>query len=64
MSHNHIDDHFCQTWYIERNFDWLVMYHFHEPVNNDQYQVVAVTFPVGWDWKVVIKFIDRSSTDE
>ncbi len=27
------------------------MYHFYKPVNDDQYQVVAVTFLFGWDWE-------------
>ena len=35
MSHHYVNNYFRQSWSIDGDFDWLIMYHFCEPVNDD-----------------------------
>ena len=35
MSHYYVDNYFRQSWGIGDDFDWLIMHHFCEPVNDD-----------------------------
>ncbi len=53
--HNHIDNHFCLIWCIDHDLDWLIIYYFHKPVDDNQYQVIAITLLVSWAWEAYNK---------
>ena len=35
MLYHYVDNYFRQSWGIDGDLDWLLMYYFHEPVNDD-----------------------------
>ena len=41
LSHYHVNNDLCQAWSIDEILNWLVMNHFYEPVNDDEYWVIA-----------------------
>ena len=46
MSYYHVDDDLCQARSIDGNLDWLVMNHLCEPVDDNEYQVIAIPFSI------------------
>ena len=46
MSYHLVYNYFRWSRSINGDFDWFVVHHFGQPVNNDQNEVVAVAFPV------------------
>ena len=34
--HHHVDYYFCQFWSIDSDFNWFVMYHLDQTVNNNK----------------------------
>ena len=46
MSHYHNDNYFRQPWSIDGDFDWFVVYHFGQAVDNDKNRVIALTLLV------------------
>ena len=44
MSQFHDDDDLYKVLRIDGNLDWFVMNHFCEPINNNKYWVIAVSF--------------------
>ena len=51
MPNYHVYDDFRQSRSINSNFDWLVVYHFSQLVDNDENRVVAIAFPVREQWQ-------------
>ena len=47
VAHNYINNHFYYTKYINRDLNKLIICHFYLPVNDDSYEIIAITFPIG-----------------
>ena len=43
MPHYYVNDDFCKAQGIDDNFDWLVINHFCEPIDNDKDWVITVS---------------------
>ena len=50
MSYHNINNNFCETWGIDGDLYWFIMYHFYEFINNDKYQVIVFAFLISWYW--------------
>ena len=50
MLHYHIDNYICQSWSIDSNFDWFVVYYLGQRVNNNENRVIVITIPVSKEW--------------
>ena len=48
--HQHVNNHLCPSCSINSNFDWLVMHHVGQAINNDKNQVITMVFPVSRKW--------------
>ena len=44
--YHHIYDHFCQFWSVDGDFDWLIVYHLGQLVDNDKNRIVAIALLV------------------
>lgn len=55
VSHYNILDHFYKAGDINGDFNWLVIYYFHELVNNHQDWVISFTFLISRNLKPGIK---------
>ena len=51
MPHYYVNDDLSKAQGIEGDLDWLVMNHLHEPINDDEYKVIAVPFPIRRNWQ-------------
>ena len=46
MPYYHVDNYLSKARSIDGDLEWLVMNHLCEPVDNDEYQVIAVPLPI------------------
>ena len=50
MLYYYIDDNLCKARGIDYDFDWLVIDHFCEPINDGKDWVIAVSFSIYRNW--------------
>ena len=51
MPHYLINDNLSKALSIDGNLDWLIMNHLREPVNDNEYRVIAVLLPIRQNWQ-------------
>ena len=51
MPHYHIDDDLSKAQGVDGDLERLVINYFRELVDNDKYQVIAVSLPVRQNWQ-------------
>ena len=51
MPNYHIYDNFRWSWRINGDFDWLVLHHLGQSVDNDENQVIGVALSVRRQWQ-------------
>ena len=56
MSNYYVNKYFHQFWSINGDFDWFVINHFGQAVDNDQNRVITLAFLINRQWKTGHKF--------
>ena len=51
MLYYHIDNDLSKAWGVDSDFDWFVMNHLFKPIDDDEYQVVAISFLICRNWQ-------------
>ena len=51
MPHYHIDNDLNKAQSINGDLDWLIINHFCKPIDNDKDWVIAISFPICWNWQ-------------
>ena len=51
MPNYHVYDDFRSSQSINGDFDWLVVHHLGQPVNNDENRVIAIALLVSKQWQ-------------
>ena len=51
MPHYYVNDDLSKAWGVDGDLDCFVINHLCEPVNNDNYQVIAVLLPIRQSWQ-------------
>ena len=55
MPHYHINNNLNKARGIDGNLDWFIINNLCELVENDEYQVIAVLFPICQNWQTCDK---------
>ena len=51
MLYYHIDDDFSKVCDVNSDFNWLVINHLYEPVNNNEDWAIAVSLLIRQNWQ-------------
>ena len=51
MSNHHINNYFRQSWSIDGDCDWLIIYYLSQVINYDENEIIAINFPISKQWQ-------------
>lgn len=55
ISHHYIDIDFAQYESIDSDFNWFIIYYFHESINDNKDRVITFAFLVSQNWETCPK---------